>query len=236
MFISLEKKILFFHISKAAGSSVTTFLHSQCSDGENSFKTIFTDNIHRAKSLPIYKKWRHALINNNFTHMPQYDAKLFLELSNIDTSDFFEFIIVRNPYDRFISQLLYQPFESFKWSKNFIRGDYVAFIDEYLDRHGELRNNSPDNYFNLFQTQYSKYPITNNLHIYRYEELDKLSTDLYELIGNGTIPHINQSKNKHKHAFNLNYEQKRKVYQLFRKDFETFGYDRDYSTINSRTV
>ena len=229
MFISLEKKILFFHISKTAGTSATYFLRNHCPDHEKAYQDIFYANRNHEACKHITVNWKD---NYNWDD-PDFDpiqhiipshAKSFLNLYKKDYSDFFEFIIIRNPYQRFLSKFQYRvthnPGDDFDWMISGLESEFANSLSE------------PLKYWFLPQTSYVDDSITKNLKIYRFEELDKLWCDLTDLLQidreTVKIPLINQNNDKHKYAAVLGLEQKQRIYNMYKSDFIRFGYDREF--------
>jgi len=218
MIISLNHKILFFHISKTAGTSISLMLENICDDAKSSFNKIFLNNIHNQAVRHIKDKL--DLMQSNrypFTHITQTDARPFLQLSNIDTSDFSEFIIVRNPYDRLKSQMIYQK----------LNEQYS--VDHFLNRFESL-NSSPSGYWFCRQMEYIKDPITKNLQIYKYEELNKLWPFLANIkpYKPFVVQRVNETANKKDVKIEFTLAQKKRIYHMWRESFEYLGYPKGF--------
>lgn len=216
MFISQEKKLIFFHIPKTAGSTVTNILNRVPMD--NRLKNALSFNL-----LKIVKEEQKEIdkIYESKTWPPQHinqtKIRQALEISEVNVKKFFEFVIVRNPYDRLISL---HNFSNYYTPK-------TTTFDELLDICEE--NINIDSYFNFWfkgQMIWINDPLTEKLHIFKYEELDKLWDTLREKLKLelSDIPHINVTKNKY--ISELSQIQKDRIYSLFKDEFETLGYDR----------
>jgi hypothetical protein len=217
MFVSLEKKILFFHISKSAGTSIALMLGDMCPDGQKCYQNIFHDNAQHYLTKPILKKWKKWDEEDKFIHITPEDAKPFFRASNIDISDFFCFTIVRNPYERLKSQLQYL---------NLIEENS---IDHYIDTYSIL-NTQKAGYWFRTQLEYTNNPFTENMQIYKFEELNKLWPKLLEFNDKKSfdIFHVNDNPNKHKQHIEFTMSQKKRIYGMFKEEFETYGYDRGF--------
>ena len=218
MIISLNHKILFFHISKTAGTSISLMLEDICDDAKSSFNKIFLNNIHNQAVRHIKDKL--DLMKQNrypFTHITQTDARPFLQLSNIDTSDFYEFIVVRNPYDRLKSQMIYQG----------LHEKYT--VDSFLNKF-EIINTAHSGYWFCRQMEYIKNPITKNLQIYKYEELHKLWSFLADIkpYKPFVVQRVNETVNKTDVNIEFTLAQKKRIYHMWRDSFEYLGYPKGF--------
>jgi len=223
MFVSLKKKIIYFHISRTAGTSITMMLESMFYDERDLYKEIFN-----AKNLKHYTAAHVRIKWGDFVHLDPYpfkhitpsDAAPFLKLAGIDCNDFFCFTVVRNPYTRFVSQLKY------------LNLNHEKTIDHYIDIYGNL-DTPAAGYWYKKQVDYLKDPLTKNFSIYKFEELDKLY-DKFKSINWGhspTIVHHNKYHpilEKNTTDIILTDTQKKKIYNMFKEDFDTFGYQPDF--------
>lgn len=210
MFLSPQRKILFFHIPKTAGNSVKTSLGNKLPSHKdiakhlsNAYLKIVSKNnstldLQTLKALPPQ-------------HIDQVQARPIFDLLNLDLSDYFEFVIVRNPYDRILSQYNY----------NNYHGNIDKFLDEY-----ETSLKDTDSLWLKSQLAWINNPITDKIHIFKYEELDKCETELKKILKdeNFSLFHVNQNKKAIKESFTS--QQKQRCYQLFKEEFDILGYDK----------
>ncbi len=218
MFISQEHKLIFFHIPKTAGTSILSILNRSSMDNNLRIKNIIGQNL-----LKIVKEEQREVdkIYQSKTwppmHINQTKIRKALELSEISTRNFFEFVIVRNPYDRILS--LYN-FSNY-YTPN------ITSLDQLLDTCEE--NINVDSYFNFwFKSQMSwiENPLTDKVNIFKYEELDqfwnfiraRLNIELSQ------VPHANATKQKT--VSELSKSQKDRIYNMFKDEFDALGYDR----------
>ena len=218
MFISQEHKLIFFHIPKTAGTSILSILNRSSMDNNLRIKNIIGQNL-----LKIVKEEQREVdkIYQSKTwppmHINQTKIRKALELSEISTRNFFEFVIVINPYDRKLS--LYN-FSNY-YTPN------ITSLDQLLDTCEE--NINLDSYFNFwFKSQMSwiENPLTDKVNIFKYEELDqfwnfiraRLNIELSQ------VPHANATKQKT--VSELSKSQKDRIYNMFKDEFDALGYDR----------
>jgi hypothetical protein len=218
LFISQEHKLIFFHIPKTAGTSILSILNRSSMDNNLRIKNIIGQNL-----LKIVKEEQREVdkIYQSKTwppmHINQTKIRKALELSEISTRNFFEFVIVRNPYDRILS--LYN-FSNY-YTPN------ITSLDQLLDTCEE--NINVDSYFNFwFKSQMSwiENPLTDKVNIFKYEELDqfwnfiraRLNIELSQ------VPHANATKQKT--VSELSKSQKDRIYNMFKDEFDALGYDR----------
>jgi hypothetical protein len=214
MFISLQKKILFFHISKTAGTSVTQMLDKLCPDYEESYRKLFHSNIGHYMTKRVTNRWGDWEDQDRFIHITQTDARPFFKAANIDYSDFFCFIIVRNPYDRLRSQMEYM---------NLLKYNSV---DYHIDHYQTDLNIRKAGYWFKSQMEYFRDPMTKNINVFKYEDLDKLWLKLKEFDDDNKlkIMHLNPTSIETKDTIRFSTKQKKKIYNMFKEEFDTFGY------------
>lgn len=198
--IDFNKKICFIHIPKTGGTSIE-------------------------KNLDIMNKNNYwgGFKGRSMQHYLWNDYKNIL---NENYNNFFKFTIVRNPYDRIISE--------YYWNKDFGFSKKISF-DDYLKQvsnifQNNLFNNKNCNHF-IPQHKFI-YDSSNNLmidKIFNFELFD----EIYQyLIQNNYLEKIilNKKFNKRKRkGINLNqltHEQKNIIYNLYKNDFILFNYQK----------
>lgn len=215
MFVSLDKKILFWHISKTAGTTIRSVLSNLCPDGDESYKKIYHENMEHYMTKRVINRWGKWYDEDRFTHITQTDARPFFKAAGIDYQDFFCFTVVRNPYERFKSQLQYM---------NLLD---MRSIDYYIDNYKDSLNVQMAGYWFRSQIDYVSDPLTDNIHIYKFEKLHELWGKLkdYAVDKPFNVHHINQNLNKNKYPIEFTLKQKKKIYKLFEEEFDRFGYE-----------
>jgi len=213
VYISLHKRLIFFHIPKTAGISITE---------------AFEKCIHRDPELNIWANLYYDVTKdpeglnsrNGKKHLPYHVTqpafKLFLDYIGQRVDNFFEFVVVRHPYDRIISLVKY----SESLNRYYNNNSEIVSVDTLLDA---VENNS--NRFYQSQLKWIDSPLTKTLHIYKYEEFlekgwndirNKLNLDLPDLPKLNVSPLVDVVLTK---------EQKTRCYRLLPRDFDELGYE-----------
>lgn len=209
MLISSEKKILFFHIPKTAGSSIFDILNKVCTDYNSIRKNLTYNYIRQNPGL--------SKITIEHFHVDQEYVKKVLDCSGLRVHDYFEFTVVRNPYDRLLSQY------NFDLLGSRVYKDFDNFLDLYED--AEYVNPKTP-YWYKSQLHWIKNPLSKNSRYYKYEELDKAWVDIREKTGLDLphLPLINQSRAKS--LTELNQSHKDRIYNILRDEFELLNYEK----------
>ena len=146
MILSEEKKFVFFHIPKTAGSSLRKILTPYASE------FLFTYD----------RKLGHPY------HIKQ--SYIREQLNGINLEEYFEFVVVRDPLERLISMFNHGRREQF--------GEFYKFA-LHVSR---CYVNPETNHFYHSQLDWLKNPLTNNINVYRFENItEQMST--HESVG-----------------------------------------------------
>lgn len=205
MLISSEKKILFFHIPKTAGSSIYDALRVMCPDCHNVQRNL------------TYHYVKNKKTSNTFTidfHIDQLSLKEILDIAVLRVHSYFEFTVVRNPYDRLLSQYNYDA----RPVSTRISTDFDSFLDFY--------ENLDSTFWYKSQLSWIKNPLSKNFKYYKYEELDKAWIDIRERTGIDLpdLPLINETKIKT--LTELSKSHKDRIYDMFKDEFDLLNYEK----------
>lgn len=210
MYISLKHKILFFHIPKNAGTAIREALHSvipndpKLTEWSGIYHSITNDHqglhfVSKTKILPY--------------HGFQPNIKIFLDYIGQRVDNFFEFVVIRHPYDRVISFAKFSNTKTMKYQS--------LTIDEVLDIIEEGSNS-------FFKTQFAwiDQPLTKKLHIYRYEELNTVGWDDIRNQLKLDLPNLELINVSPNDDIALTSDQKARCYDLLKREFDELGYQR----------
>lgn len=192
--ICRNRKIAFIHIPKNAGSTI-----------EQALDLKHRDNFYQEEKIKKYSVCPQHLTCE--------------ELSNeIDLSNYNIFTIVRNPYDRLVSEF-YHSKTNF-WTSKLRHKPFAEFIHSISKLNLVERKYIFDGHL---EPQYSF--IKNwqdKIKIFKYENLSECFKYLNDLYGPLNFGHENKShQNK---SYKWTNELKNIVYSLYQEDFEKFGY------------
>ncbi len=200
-----EHRCIFIHINKTAGTSVGDALGML--QTHVSAKMVFSEDILDDDQNRWWQDWLKTKKQNEFNWIPLDEVKNYWE-------DYYKFTIVRNPWDRIVSDF------SFCKKKKFVSDDYTI-RDEVTE--------NLDNYERWKQPCYDwiEYENKNSMDfVLRFENLQNDFDQLCKNLGiqTKTLPHINPTNHKHYTEY-FDDETKSLVAEKYAKDIEYFGYE-----------
>ena len=209
--ISYKHKCVFIHIPKTGGTTVEKLLDINPDPVENIKSYWALDNL----QIAYYIKEFNCKTSFFLQHLPA----IFIKNFNPETfNNFFKFSIVRNPYDRLISE--------FCWlNRNELKIDNYYFINNFK---AWVNNLTPKTFNNHTLPQYYFLYNKNTLlvdKVYKYEDLQNALKELSVKL-NFELKDIWL----HKNNFDIDKEAllptniKEKIYKLYEKDFIVFNY------------
>jgi len=201
-----EINTLFIHIPKTGGTSLEEYL------SRNSSQTLYSCGI---ENNILFEKYNiHTVSLQHLTYKEIYEYK---EMLNVDFNEHLKIItIVRDPYDRIISDLFYFNLINENTSSNDVYEIIKKYIYEtYYDNH-----NIPQYKF-LVDNNNSLIP---NVTIFKTENLSQQLKD-YGFQDFDVNSQINpQNIKKEKYATYLNNDSIKLINEFYKKDFELFNY------------
>ncbi|MEC4895501.1 MAG: sulfotransferase family 2 domain-containing protein [Oscillatoria sp. PMC 1051.18] len=218
MLISYQKKFIFFHVTKAAGTSVKKALKPYSQEPEK-FKIPRPAPTINNQPNPFYEMWLSAL-----WHAKARDAKK--ELSEEIYNKFYKFAFVRNPWDWQVSYYHFILKETTHIRHELVKS--MSGFEEYLEWVIATKNPFPKGATKLQKdiiTDYNGNIIVD--FVGRYETLaadfnyvcQSLNLDV-------SLPHLNKSTHRDYKSY---YTEKTKqlVAEHFQADIDLFGYTFD---------
>ena len=209
MFLSSKYKFIFIHIPRTGGTSLEYSLATISKDDKIIFELIKL----------LQPDANRMLVSNKFNqikHYNQADIKNILDQLTINYSDWFEFTLVRNPYDRFLS--IYE-----NYAKQTTTNQYLYGFDEFLSIVSHAKQ---DNDFFKEQLYWINHPLTGKINVLRYEKLEEEFINLCDRLGIDRYPLKHIQKSEYRNRITLTEAQKEKIYDLYRCDFIGLGYDK----------
>jgi hypothetical protein len=201
MVICHNKKCIYIHIPKCAGTSVEQFLREH---GKNGLQ---------------YHGVREGRSMHHFTafDLKRENPHIF----NI----YYKFSIVRNPYDRLLSEYYWTPIRGVGYKSGQTKADFITYVSKVVNQRLFY-----DNIFNdHFIPQYLFIYNNKNLMIdqlFKYEDLNWTVEYLKKKLEiNIDFPYLNKSKNSFIKS-EWTDRQKERIYKIYQNDFILFNYSK----------
>ena len=207
MAIHKKSKLIFVHIPKTGGTSI--------SFGIDGWQTNDKD--------------RKICVHSTIRYYQHY-----LDLG------YKSFTVVRHPYDRFISSYNFALSTNNFWHneknkhinyhtcKNNTLTDFLYILKNSINSETGFFNKGSNLFHSSWLTQSFYVTLNNQINVDFVLKFENLSND-YEIIAKHfnlpiKLPHLNQCLDV-KNNIKLNKEQKQILYDIYHKDFSTFGYE-----------
>ena len=196
-----KKQLLFIHIPKTGGTTIENNI------SKNTPQTLCSGSTNSLLDFPYNKK---SLQHQFYTTIYKFRDKLDVNFDNIKI-----FSVVRNPYDRIISDLFWHKLID----KNFTAEQvYNVIKNNYLDRNDLDNHNEPQYKFIVDENS----ELIKNIKIFRTETLNESNDDLSKFVGfNINIKQKNVNKD---YSNYLNQYSISLINTFYKKDFELFNY------------
>lgn len=197
-----NKNLLFVHIPKTGGTVIEKEIK------QKSTQTLYSGK--RNKLLPV--PFNGCSLQHQFyTTLYKFRDKLDINFDNIKV-----FSVVRNPYDRVISDLFW-----FKLIKRDYDSDkvYNVIKNSYLNRNNLDNHNKPQYKFVTDEMG----NLIPHIKIFKTEELNQINDDINKFIGfKINIKRGNTNKDYSRY---LNNDSISLINEFYKKDFELFDYN-----------
>ena len=203
-----DVNILLIHIPKTGGTSLERYFSDKFSIPLN-INSLYT--LTRNKTLLN----ENIIINSSLQHITYNQMVKYNKVFNIDFNNIKIITVVRNPYERIISDLFF--FKKIKVTSS--KEEVFNIIKEYLLSKCYDNHNIPQHYFLKDDTEKQ---IT-NIHILRTENL---TNDMKNLGYNNFNKVCNKNPNKINYYDYLNKKSIKTINKFYDLDFILFNYDK----------
>ena len=202
MVLCTNKKFIFIHIPKTAGTSVEQFLR------DNNKNELLFDRF---------------VLNRSLQHLTALEFKR--KLGNVFNS-YYKFSIVRNPYDRLLSEYYWTPIPNVGYKYGKTKSEFLDSVKNIVKNQLYFRNNYNDHFIPQYMflcNRTGKLLIDN---LFKFEDLDFVKDYLKKKLNiKREFPHINKSiRDENKDYWDE--QDKEKIYNLYKNDFILFGYEK----------
>jgi hypothetical protein len=202
MVVIHKKKCIFVHIPKCAGTSMEQFLKDY---GNNDIEYLGT-----------YK-------NRSLHHLTSYELLMILR-KNI-FSKYYRFSIVRNPYERLLSEYYWTPIYGIGYKTGGSKKIFLQYIKKVIKNSDFFSNIYHDHFMPQYNYLFYKGQLLIN-NIFKYESLDLAIPYLKNKFNiKRDFPILNKrSENIQKEDWSI--EEKELIYKLYEQDFILFNYEK----------
>jgi len=200
MVVCDKKRCIFIHIPKTAGTSIEQYLQDK---GKNE---ITFRGVHKNRSMH---------------HYTALELKKFVP---IIFNHYYKFSIIRNPYDRLLSEYYWTPVPNlgFKYGKT--KADFLHQVIDIVRKKKYYENIYYDHFLPQYRFVYHDKKLLVD-QIFKYEDLDWVTNYLKKKLEiNMDFPTFNKTNKKKDDNWTEN--QKRKIYNLYKNDFLIFNYEK----------
>ena len=195
-----DKNLLFIHIPKTGGSVIETNIEKLAK------QTLYSSYTNTLLDFPFNKK---SLQHQFYTTIYQFRDKLNVNFDNIKI-----FSVVRNPYDRIISDLIYLKLIQTNFTAQQV---YDTIKNNYLYRDDLDNHNQPQYKFIVDENS----ELIKNIKIFNTETLNQSNDNLNNFLGFNINIKQNRVKDYSKY---LNKDSISLINTFYKKDFELLNY------------
>jgi hypothetical protein len=201
MVVCYDLKCIYIHIPKTAGTSIEQFLKD---NGKNSIDYL---GVRNNRSL------HHLLATELRKELPFLFKK------------YYKFSLVRNPYDRLLSEYYWTPIPGIGYKSGQSKADFITYVSNVVNKKLYFDNIYNDHFIPQVDFLYSGKNLLVD-QIFRYEDLDWVVQYLKKKLNiNNDLPYLNKSKNSIK-KIEWNEKQKERIYKIYFRDFINFNYQK----------
>lgn len=199
MVLCHEKKCIFIHIPKTGGTSIEQFIKD---NGENNLLFIGVQN------------------NRSLQHLTSYELKKIIPYIY---KKYYKFSIVRNPYDRLLSEYYWNPSINLGYKNGKSKKEFLEYVIKIVKNKSYFNNIYYDHFIPQYNFLYYKNKLLVN-QLFKYEDLEWVTKYLKKkLTIKREFPYLNKN-NVEKEDWNN--DEKEIIYNLYKNDFLYFGYEK----------
>lgn len=183
---------------------------------------------------------RSLLYKHYIGKEPQNDIHYLYRIENLQSFDFqnddsyFSFSVVRNPFERLVSSYK-NKFQKDQWSaRTYLFGimNYGISFDSFVKWVSLIPEPlAEDHFISQYAILYDKKGKCRVEHIGKFEELNTFWKEVVQKHRNlPNLPHYNSTKKTDWRDF-YTLKTAKMIYNRYKKDFETFGYEDEYQKL-----
>ena len=201
MVVCNNKKCIFIHIPKTAGTSIEQFLK------DKGLNDIMFHGVHNNRSLH---------------HLTAIELKQNIPIM---FKEYYKFSIVRNPYDRLLSEYYWTPVPNLGFKYGISKAEFLHKVINIVKNKRYFNNIYFDHFIPQYMFLYGGDKMIID-EVFKYEALKDATEYLKNKLSiNMDFPYFN--KNKSTVMDNgWNERKKEKIYNLYKNDFIRFGYEK----------
>ena len=199
MVVCHEKKCIFIHIPKTAGTSIEQFIRD---NGSNNLLFIGVRN------------------NRSLQHLTAYELKMMIPYIY---KQYYKFSIVRNPYDKLLSEYYWNPSINIGYKKGKSKKDFLKNVIEIVQNKKYFNDIYNDHFIPQYNFLFYKNKLLLN-QLFKYEDLEWVSSFLKKKLKiTRNFPYLNRNDIEKE---GWNEDEKEIIYNLYKNDFLYFGYQK----------
>lgn len=209
--INNNHKIIFVHITRTGGTSIERILNMKGKDNSLKLNTLYG----------IYKGI--ALQHLNISEIKK--------LKNVD--DYFSFCVVRNPFDRIISEFKFLKSNTPNKFTKYFKKSFDKFVNEIVIAYNEGKvnkfgfNKYEYNEEDHFKTQLSYIKNNNKIDVNKILRFENLNRDWKEISNrfnlSTNLPKVNKSYHKNYRRY-YNKQNRKIIEKYYKEDLDYFNY------------
>ena len=198
--IDFDKRLCFIHIPKTGGTTIEL-------------------------NLEIMNKQKNYWGIRKNEVMQHYKWNRYKDILKDDYNTFFKFCLVRNPYEKMISEYYWCNIEGIGYKSNQSFDDFIEYTRDIVTN----KKYSLTIYHDHFIPQHEFLYDDNEIKVDRVFKLERIDKLFEYLVDNGYLTSVNKIKanrtiKKCVNIDNLTQKQKDTIYGIYEKDFILFNY------------